>query len=377
MRVAIREKEAILSLDPALLEAYLTSREWTSVRQVGNAGNIWRIRSADEDAEVLVPNRREIRDFPLRISETLRSLAKVERRSEFDLYQEILFADKDIVAIKIPKTDDRPDLQLAQTVALATNAREMMLAAACSVVSPKAVFMWRRPRAAKSYVEKLRAIQLGLDEPTVAVLSPVPSALRASPRSIILEPFGRRVVAGLANAFSTTEKLFRGEVPLDSETVASLVESGISANLYDSIGGMLSTESGSAKVRIEIRFAPIRSLPNPPSFNVSSAEVSILESTSERLRHEADEQTGERTTVTGSTVGLRRPTSSRRGQVTIEQPLRFGFVRRIRLQLEEADYQLAARAHLARSRVSVSGILRRRGRFWLLDQPQGFSVVLG
>ncbi len=378
MKVSIRERSAMFNLDPTLMEAYLMSREWRSISSNVDAGSIWLTRSGDETVEVLVPRSREARDFPLRISEALRAMAELEKRSEFEVYQDIRFAAYDMVVVSITQPQDRTDLDLSHAVALVINASDMMLATACSQVSPRPAFLWRRPRRAKDYADTLRGLQVSLDRPTVTILSPIPRPyqrpLLRGPNS---DPFGRRVIAKLANAFAATQALMRNVRAIDREVVDSLIEHGVSANLYDAIIGMVSASNGIAKVRVDIRFAPVRPERNPPVFEASRQEIQVLQSLSSTLRRQAEGSGDDRIVVSGSTVGLRRPTNSRRGQITIEEQLLFGATRRVRVELEEPDYQLAARAHITRSRVRVSGILRRRGRFWLLIQPQSFSVLSG
>lgn len=108
---------------------------------------------------------------------------------------------------------------------------------------------------------------------------------------------------------------------------------------------------------------------------MTSRGIEALEKTSSGLRRQAEGGSSERIVVTGLTVGFRRPTNSRRGQITIEQELLFGAKRRVRVELAEAEYTLAARAHLTRSRVRVSGLLERHGRFWVLGDSREFSVL--
>ena len=376
MKVSILDRHAIQSLDPSLIEAYLSSREWELHERVESGGSVWTTRFGDESVEVLVPSSHDARDFALRISEALRLIAGLEKKSELDLYQEILFAAYDMVVIRIPQSNGNPDLDLAHVVALVSNASEMLLAAACSVVAPQSAFLWRRPRRATDYAETLRGLQVGLDEPTITVLSPIPPIYR-QPRfqGRELEPFGRSVITRLASALSATAELIRGSIAIDREVVDSLTEHGISANLYDAILGMLGGDDRSPKLRIEIHFAPVRAEPNPPAFEISRRDIEILQSASSSLRRQAEGSSDERTVITGFTVGLRRPTNARRGQITIEEDLLFGATRRVRVELPEADYQIAARAHVARSRVRVSGLLTRRGRFWLLAEPQGFAAL--
>lgn len=221
--MSIHERGAILRLEPALIEAYLRSREWGSVAQVEDTGSIWTTRAGNQTFEVFVPSSHEVRDFPLRVSEALRSLAEVEHRSEFDLYQDILLAGNDLVVIRVPQSSGRADLDLSHAVALINNATEMMLAAACSAVTPQPAYLWRRPRRAIDYVGGLRALQISLDEPTATILSPVPPIARlARFQSREFDPFARSVVSGLASALLATSEIMRTNVGVDQEVAESL-----------------------------------------------------------------------------------------------------------------------------------------------------------
>lgn len=372
MKVSIVEAWAIQKLDPALIEAYLKNRNWAISSRVANVGTIWSFA----EHVLFVPADHGVRDFTIRASETLQTLALIEERSEFSLYQDILFAWGDMISVRLPQRNRDADLNLSHIVMLANTANNIMLAAACSSVHPRHAHVSRRPRKALEYLNSLRAIQPSLDEPTITVLSPVSVSNRSIDKwSWRRDDFNRSVVKLLVKALEQTLQFTQREDFFTEEDYETIPENGVSANLYDAISDLLEVLEPASKLCIKIRYAPVRGEPDPDEFVFTHADLKILKAASIELRKRVEEGDESNIIIIGSTVGLRRPTHSRRGHVIIEENLHGGGTRRVRVELLDADYTLAAQAHSNRSLVRVSGILQRRGKIWLLKDPQEFKLV--
>src|SRR3569833_1003803 len=121
----------------------------------------------------------------------------------------------------------------------------------------------------------------------------------------------------------------------------------------------------SHEIDVEIRFAPVRPLPNPQIFKVTNESLGPLKLAASILRELGEEPSQDRIGVSGSVLNLRRPTRARRGQVVIEE---VGGERRVKVELDEPDYQLAVRAHAAQAQVRVLGVLTKRTRSWVLHE---------
>ncbi len=82
-------KERLLALDPADVEAYLLARGWEADRKASSAeAGVYHL-PADPEAEILLPRDRGFVDYALRLSEVLQALAAAERRTAWEVLEDL------------------------------------------------------------------------------------------------------------------------------------------------------------------------------------------------------------------------------------------------------------------------------------------------
>src|SRR5262249_33707837 len=123
--------------------------------------------------EVLLPLTPDLRDFPERMSEVLRTLELVENRDQLQILNDLTSARADVVRIRRPGPDDGTIL-LEDGVSLINSAFDMVLAAACTTVTPKLYYPGKKPTAATDYLRKTRLGQSERGSYVLTVISPVP-----------------------------------------------------------------------------------------------------------------------------------------------------------------------------------------------------------
>lgn len=191
-------RERIEALWPTSVTTYLRSRGWQRAGTVDDRATVW----ARGDAEVLVPQRRELRDFGLRMAEVLSTLEAVEQRSRLEILDAITSAGADVVRLRLigPELNDGR-LGLARAGQVLDRTRELLTAAACSVVAPRALHGAKRPGAATDWIEQLQLAAPEAGSFVLKVVSDVPPALEPQ-GSLLLddEPFGRRAARRLQEA---------------------------------------------------------------------------------------------------------------------------------------------------------------------------------
>jgi hypothetical protein len=81
--------ESVLALDLAAVEAYLLAQGWQADRQASSRqAGVYHLPT-DPAAEILLPRDRDFVDYALRLSEVLQALAAVERRTAWQVLEDL------------------------------------------------------------------------------------------------------------------------------------------------------------------------------------------------------------------------------------------------------------------------------------------------
>ncbi|RRR71381.1 MAG: hypothetical protein EI684_11690 [Candidatus Viridilinea halotolerans] len=114
MKATIRDREALLSIRPLDLVAYLRANHWHESEHHEGRYAIWLRNGQGEPAEILLPLNREYRDYATRIAEALQTLAAVEERNQVDILHDIHLAIPIIkeAAFALRESSSREDFHL-------------------------------------------------------------------------------------------------------------------------------------------------------------------------------------------------------------------------------------------------------------------------
>jgi hypothetical protein len=82
-------KERVLALNPADVEAYLRSRGWEADQRASSPEAGVYHWPGDPEAEILLPRDRTVVDYVLRVSEVLQALAATERRTAWEVLEDL------------------------------------------------------------------------------------------------------------------------------------------------------------------------------------------------------------------------------------------------------------------------------------------------
>ena len=271
MNVLKHDREAYEQLKPSDVAAYLRAEGWTQTEVVADRFSAWTNQFQNEEIELLLPVKRSLSDYAVRMSELVPLIALKEQRSQHEVIEDIHNSSTDVVRIRFQHLMAKDGtIPLKQGEALIAHAKEMMLAGACSTVQPKAYHATRRPDDAVQYMNQLRLGQTERGSYVLNIISPV------SPRlgqidifsDPIDEPFERQAVITLATALDALLKACNRAVPTPSaELFHEVVSKGVSANLCSAIVGMSGpTDVASDRLRISFSFARTRPVaPSIPS----------------------------------------------------------------------------------------------------------------
>lgn len=373
MKVVITDVKAISALSPTALTAYLRARGWIAVES--DAAFATFERPGDEDKVGLdVPLRPSSGDYARRVAELLHNLELLERRSQLDIYRDILHANQDVVrlSVDVPETG-RMGLDEASTLFSAT--RDLVLAAACSVHARRPYFPHRKPPHAMEYLRKVRLAAPEAGSFVVVLESPVAPALAVPEGSSdpMAEPFERAACVMLATAGARVrESISEATATGSVDGFAQAVQAGVNANYCDALVRLLEEDDG-RNVAMSFSWASSRpvsdAVPSRLAFARSDAE--ILRVAAHYLKERVPIAGFE---LSGPIVRLQSAAPTTGGEVTIAGIVDGG-IRQVLVSLGGDDYQMAVQAHHQQLPVSVEGELTREGRSYRLAQPRLFAVM--
>lgn len=373
-------KEELSALRPEDVQLYLTSHGWKKEPAAPTAkATVYRYPD-QPDAEVVLPQTRELADYALRMGDVAQMLAAVEQRPLREVVLDLSVPPADVIRFGIIAPEALlGTLPLDEGIRLVQGGREILLAAACSAHRPQPFY----PRQSfKEAVDFLATCRLGQTERgsfVATIIAPVPPLLDdslfsfADAPSIETEPFARRATLRLMSGLKVFQDSIQAGAP---DQILKGVDAGVSANLCEAIASVKPPGDQSS---LQIRVSWARSRPNipkkiPQRLAFSQAAFPIIEEVGRRLRERA---TPKLDRIEGYLVSLKGETTlfeEFEGNVIIKTEIN-GQTCRVQLTLKRDDYAKACDAHKDWHRVAVSGELHRGAKAFELLAPQNFQVL--
>ena len=157
MRVDIRDASALQAISSVALSAYARSAGWRRIEGYGEHSDVY---AAEEMPEVILPRTERLGDYASVVSRLITIFAEAAGRDELSLYRDLVTADRDVVRARVAETDDG-SLTLNHGVDLIVGAQDLVLAAACSLREPQALYRVGANREANDLLESIRLGQTG------------------------------------------------------------------------------------------------------------------------------------------------------------------------------------------------------------------------
>ena len=376
MKALIQDSKTLNALRPLDIVAYLRSRQWQEAQRL-ERGALWTKEIAGNTFEVLIPLDVTIRDFTNRMSDVLKSLEEAEQRSQFEIYEDLIITGADIIRPRLPGINADGALSMEQGVIVHEQARNLMLAAACSSIERRPLFAKRKPEQAMNY---LHHAQFGIPKRgsyIMTIISPVSPKIEAG-KDLFgeiepPEPFERKTVKTLAHALNAVEIACREVASTGKfDPMMKAVELGVSANLCEAIIGM-HEGTGEKGILFTFSWAPLRGIPiNTVSYaTISIDSIPILKETARIFR---TTEIVEGSEVIG-TVNKLEHKDGDHGKVTIIGSTD-GVPRTVTMELAGKEHENAIRSYEDRIPISCVGELKREGRSWVIRNPREFKLLV-
>lgn len=380
MKVAIQDPIALRALKPLELATYLRAKGWRQEADLYGKGSLWVWRSPEgRDFDVALPAKRELGDYPLRISELVQTLAEAEGRSQLDVLRDVETAAADVIRVRASSREaDAGSLPLERGVAFIERCRDLMLAAACTTLDKRACFARRKPQQAMDYLTNVRIGQTERGSFVLTMLSPVPPALTPPDGALGLaespEPYERQVVRILMDSLAALGEAAREAAAYGGmQPFQEAVGRGVSANLCEAVIG-LSAVNAEEGLDVNVSWSPSRPVGSGAlaRIQLGGDSIPIIREAARQFRETAPV---EDLVIEGVVTRLDRGADATEGDVTIVANVE-EHLRRVAVRLSGDTYSQAVKAHDNRQTVKCTGDLVKEGRGYRLTNPRRFEVAL-
>ena len=260
MKTRILDAGTLRAISPPALAAFARGEGWVKTKPYGSHADIY---IGESRPEIVLPRTDLLADYASVVSRLIGIFGEVTERDELAIYRDLVGADHDVVRIRAVRAQDDGSVFLDEGVELVSQAREMLLSAACATRAPQPVYRAGANREATEYMKQVRLGQTEYGSFVVTLMAPVPPMLRPmlddSWSDISDEPYERQVTRCLVRALEASrdaaERAHSGDGALAFEQA---VGSGLSANLCDAVGKLIEQSSG-----LEVSVSWARTRPTP------------------------------------------------------------------------------------------------------------------
>lgn len=360
---------------PSEVAAYLLQQGW--LLQDSNAQ--WAVfqKTLGETTFTLeVPQQAAAIDYPRAVGILLDDLARVESRPPAVVLRDLKSSSVDSIRLAIDSAvtrDGRIPVEAGRRVYEAC--RDLLLAAACSVLGPRAVFSKRKPDEAMKLLDRARFGQTEVGSFVLTMeCSIVPRLQPFLPEEGDPDaPLERKTSIRLAHALREVEAAARESAASGKlDPFADRTGVGVSANLCEAVAAIFDATSADT-LGASFSFASRRPLPSevPRQVRFSGDTAPILREAAARLREKA---TYPDTEVVGPVVKLNSIDPAQGGDAVLQTEID-GRLRSVKIVLDPATYTQAIEAHQKRQWIRCTGELVREGSSMALRNARDVAVL--
>jgi hypothetical protein len=352
---------------------YLQLHGWRETATRTNATSLFTLAVDGDKLEVPLPTRRDFQGSERLIADALRTLAQLAGRDAPQIIDDINSIAFDRIRSIIPDElvrSDSIDLNIAS--GFIANAKRLITTTATVELGPS-TFFGRVTKDALAYADRCRfghtfrgSFGFTIESPIIRNDEPSLSVVPEAP------PFERRVVQRLVRGLSDIRLAERSENP---GIIAENYQTGFNANMCDALIELV--EKTNDRLKIEVAWSPEwRPAPDvlaAPTFEMKPSTIELVRDAAISLRRV---ETARPYTISGTVIRLKSEhnpadlldVSSPREIVVQWNSADFGQLN-VKVVLPPSDYIIAVEAHKTGRVISVTGMLERINRSWILSSP--------
>jgi hypothetical protein len=350
---------------PDALSAYLVTNEWVDEGASGNHGGGAGMRIWTRGAfEVAAPLRADFWDYALRMSQAIDALRRAEGRHTSEVALDLVNSGYDVIRVRIMSAQAQEGvLPLEDAADYVQSSRDMLLAAACSEVTPRLYYPARKPAQANEFIRRVKFGQTDRGSFIFSLMTPIAPRL-AEPQATEPDPFERRVTKKLLSAILGAKSA--ASEAASERSIAAFEQgrdAGVSANLCSALAKLSGPEDSEHDVELGFSWALVdRSAGPSRTERLPRTFAPLLRSAASALKAKAPAEDVE---VTGPVLKLSRDDGVDVGRVVIASTVD-GTLKKVSVELGGVDYQTALSAHGEQAALSATGTLQKEGKLYRL-----------
>lgn len=362
MKAQILDVEALRAISPAALAAYARGQGWRKTEVYGEHADVY---VGDGRSEIILPRTDRLADYAAVVSRLIGVFSEVNERDELRTYRDLTGADHDVVRVRAIGADDDGSVPLDAGVELVSQAREMLLAAACATRIPQSVYRTGANKEASDYMRRVRLGQTEHGSFVVTLMAPVPPTLQPlldeTWVSFDDEPLERQVTRRLVEALEASRNAVELTHSGDGASAfQNAISSGVSANMCESVAKLIDQSEG---LEVSVSWAITRRTPESHrKIAFSQSDAAVLKEAARAFRAK---QPRPGMNLFGCVHKLRRDQHEAEGLVTFKAEVD-DRMQSVNAVLDQNNYSVAIHAHEARNPVVVTGDLEGIGQRWRL-----------
>ena len=288
MKAHIVDGAALKGITPGALAAYARSAGWAKVAPYGDAADVWR---GDGRPEIVLPRTDLFGDYASVVSRLIGVFSEAGDTDELATFRTLMDADHDVIRVRASDDATNGSISLDAGVEVVSQAREMLLAAACATVTgPQPVYRTGANKEAADFVKRVRLGQTEHGSCIINLMVPVPPSgerpLDEAWENLGDEPLSRRIILRLIEALEASRAVAeRWNSGAGHGDLESAVSAGVSANLCEALACLIERTHG-LEVRVDwaINLYPHRA---PKRIRFSESHRPALEEAGRNIRAKA------------------------------------------------------------------------------------------
>ncbi|MCY4414921.1 MAG: hypothetical protein OXE87_01205 [Chloroflexi bacterium] len=371
MTTLLLQETSFRAVSPAALGGFVRSLNWVKNRPYRDVSDVY---VGEGLPEIIVPRTQRIDDYAFIVGRLIDAFSKVADTDPVIIYHELVNADRDVIRVRVPEADE-DSLPIEQGVGLVSGARDLLLAAACSLEDRRPVYRVGSNQAAMDY---LRRVRLGHTEQgsfAVTLLPPVvppevePPGEYEHDGRVQEDPLERRMTGHFANTLSATKSAAEETASGSSQAFIAALASGASANFYDA---MVSLIGPFPELEVSVSWALTRPVAIRKSASTFFQDDSpILRAASDSFRARGPKHD---VRLFGKVGRLVRDDGDEDGRITVRASVD-GRVQSVSAVLSWEDYETAIITHHGGAVLGLEGDLERVGQRWHLRNPRVVDII--
>ena len=371
MTTLLLQEASFRAVSPAALGGYVRYLKWVKNRPYRDVSDVY---VGEGLPEIIVPRTQRIDDYAFVVSRLIQEFSRVVDTDPLIVYHELVNADRDVIRVRVPEADE-DSLPVEQGVGLVSGARDLLLAAACSLEDRRPVYRVGSNQGAMDY---LRRVRLGHTEQgsfTVTLLPPVvppevePPGEYEDDGRVQEEPLERRMTDHFSNTLLATRSAAEQTASGSTQAFAQALDFGASANFCEA---MVSLIGPFQELEVSVSWALTRPAASRKSvFTFFQDDAPVLRAASNSFRARGPKHD---VLLFGKVGRLSRDDQDEDGRITMRASVD-GQIQSVNAVLSWTDYEMAIIAHHGGVVLGLEGDLERVGQRWHLRNPRVVDII--